>query len=124
MQVTQHGGAVPFESVNGEDLYYTKDQGLWKKPVRGGDEIRVGTPLFRNNFALTKRGIYFLQASPSSETPLHFQFLDFATHAVQTIAVIPGPVCDEISVSPDQRWLLFNKNDREGSELMLIENFH
>jgi hypothetical protein len=50
--------------------------------------------------------------------------LDFATHAIRTIATVPGPVGDEVSVSPDEQWMLFSKVDRAGSELMIVENFH
>ncbi|HEY1212601.1 MAG TPA: hypothetical protein VGE93_03115, partial [Bryobacteraceae bacterium] len=124
-RVTRHGGFVAFESVDGQDLYYTREQeGLWKKPVRGGDENRVLASLLGNNFASAKRGVYFLEALPSSETTARLQFLDLTAQTVRTIAVVPGAVSDEISVSPDERWMLFNKNVREGSELMLIENFH
>lgn len=121
--VTKHGGDVAFESMDGEDLYYTKDQQLWKIPVRGGDETRVLTSLLNNNFAPAKRGVYFLEGTPS-DANLHVQFLSFATHIVQTIGMVPGPVVDEISVSPDERWLLFGTRRGAGSELMLIENFH
>jgi hypothetical protein len=37
--------------------------------------------------------------------------------------MVPGPSGDEISVSPDERWLLFGTIGGAGSELMLIENF-
>ena len=73
--------------------------------------------------ALSKRGIYFLEGTPS-DANLHVQFLSFATHIIQTIGMVPGPVVDEISVSPDERWLLFGTRRGAGSELMLIENFH
>ena len=122
MQVTQHGGYVAFESVDGKDLYYTKEQGLWKKPVPGGDERRVAASLVESNFAPAKRGIYFLENTASSETTVRVQFLDFATQTVRTLTTVPGPVGLEISVSPDERWMLFQRDDREGSELMLVEN--
>jgi Tol biopolymer transport system component/DNA-binding winged helix-turn-helix (wHTH) protein len=121
--VTKHGGGVAFESMDGEDLYYTKDQQLWKVPVRGGEETRVLASLLDNNFAPVKRGIYFLEGTPS-DANLRVQFLSFATHAIQTIGLVPGPSADEISVSPDERWLLFGTMSGGGSELMLIENFH
>jgi Tol biopolymer transport system component len=123
VQVTKHGGYVAFESADGEDLYYTKEQELWKMPVRRGDERRVSASLFRNNVAPAKSGIYFLEGPLSAETTVRLQFLDLATQAVKTIAVIPAPAGNEISVSPDERWMLFSKTDREGSELMIVENF-
>jgi Tol biopolymer transport system component/DNA-binding winged helix-turn-helix (wHTH) protein len=124
VQVTTNGGGVAFESVEGEDLYYTKEDGLWKMPVRGGGEIRVLESLLYQNFAPTKHGVYFLDGSPAFKTAPRLKLLDFTTHAIRTIATVPGPVGDEISVSPDEQWMLFFKTDRQGSELMLVENFH
>lgn len=122
MQVTQHGGYVAFESLDGQDLYYTKDQDLWKEPLRGGHESRVVASIIESNFAVAKRGIYFLENAASSESTVRVRFLDFATQAIRTVALVPGPVGLEMSVSPDERFLLFQKDDHEGSELMLVEN--
>jgi Tol biopolymer transport system component/DNA-binding winged helix-turn-helix (wHTH) protein len=125
VQVTKNGGFVAFESAEGDDLWYTKERELWKVPVRGGDESRVSASLFQNCFAPAKRGVYFLEDPPSSsEVTVRVQFLDLATKTIKTLAVIPAPTGAEISVSPDERWMLFDKSDREGSELMLIESFH
>ena len=124
VQVTTNGGGVAFESVDGEDLYYEKKDDLWKMPVRGGGETRVLESLLEQNFAPTKHGIYFLDGLPVLKTTSHLKLLDFTTHAIRTIATVPGLVGDEIDVSPDGRWMLFYKIDREGSELMIVENFH
>jgi Tol biopolymer transport system component len=124
VQVTTNGGGVAFESVNGEDLYYAKEDGLWKMPVRGGGETKVLGSLLWANFAPAKRGIYFLDGSPTFKAAPHLKLLDFTTHAIRTIAPVPGVVGDEISISPDEQWMLFDRKDREGSELMLVENFH
>jgi eukaryotic-like serine/threonine-protein kinase len=121
--VTKHGGSVAFESMDGEDLYYTKDQQLWKMPTRGGDETRVLASILDNNFAVARRGIYFLEGGPF-DANLRVRFLSFATHAIQTVGVVPGSVSEEISVSPDEHWLLFGRMGGAASELMLIENFH
>jgi Tol biopolymer transport system component/DNA-binding winged helix-turn-helix (wHTH) protein len=123
VSVTKHGGGVAFESIEGKDLYYTKDRQLWKVPVRGGEETRVLASLLDDNFAPAKRGIYFLAGAPS-DANLRVRLLSFATHAIQTIGVVPGSSGCEISVSPDERWLLSGTRGDTGTELMLIENFH
>jgi Tol biopolymer transport system component/DNA-binding winged helix-turn-helix (wHTH) protein len=125
VQVTRRGGYIAFESLSGEDLYYTKEHELWKTPVRGGDEVRVLKSPAEIYFAPAKRGIYFLEDTQSFDNTLSLKFLDYTTHAIKTIAAIPGPFADdEISVSPDEQWMLYGKTGRGGSELMLIENFH
>jgi Tol biopolymer transport system component/DNA-binding winged helix-turn-helix (wHTH) protein len=121
--VTKHGGGVAFESMDGNGLYYTKDQQLWKMPVRGGGETRVLASMLDANFAPANRGIYFLDGTPS-DANLSVRFLSFATNVIQTIGVVPNSSAGEISVSPDEHWLLFGRKGDSGSELMLIENFH
>ncbi|HEX4769363.1 MAG TPA: winged helix-turn-helix domain-containing protein [Bryobacteraceae bacterium] len=120
--VTKNGGGVAFESTDGKDLYYTKDQQLWKMPVAGGNETLVLPSMLDNNYAPVTRGIYFLRGTPT-DAMLQLQFLNFATHAIQNIGTVPGPSCDEISVSPDERWLLHGTTSGAGSQLMLIKNF-
>jgi hypothetical protein len=92
--------------------------------TRGGGEVRVLESIAENRFALGDRGVYFLN-SRSSDPSQSLKFLNFTTHAIKTIATVRGPIADdEISVSPDERWMLYGKMGGEGSELMLIENFH
>jgi hypothetical protein len=122
-QMTKHGGCVAFESMDGEALYYSKDQQLWKVPVRGGEETRVLASLLDNNFASSRRGIFFLEGA-RSDANVRVQFFSFATRLIQTVGKVPGPVSDEISISPDERWLLFGTMNGAGRELMLIDNFH
>lgn len=121
--VTKHGGGVAFESTDGKDLYYSKTRELWKVPVRGGDETLVSASMLDNNFAVVNRGIYFLDGAPFDGN-VSVRFLSFETNVIQTVGRVPGSSADEISVSPDEHWLLFGIKGDAGSELMLIENFH
>ena len=123
IQVTKRGGFVAFESADGHDLYYTKEQGLWKMPVQGGDEVMVLPSLIDSEFAPTKHGLYFVDGSGISDSSPHLQFLNFSSHAIETVATVPAPARTEISISRDEQWMLFNKFDNDASELMLIENF-
>jgi hypothetical protein len=76
------------------------------------------------NFAPAEHGLYFLEKSSASQSAFLVKRLDLATHEIRTIGVVPGPVGDEISVSPDEQWMLFYRADRQDSELMLVENFY
>jgi Tol biopolymer transport system component len=124
VQVTKNGGAIAFESADGKDLYYTTDlPGLWKMPVAGGREIKVLNSLEGANFVPTEHGLYFIEDQPLAENRFRLKLLDPASGSMKTMAVLPGPVGDEMSISPDEKWMLFLRPDREASELMLIENF-
>ena len=120
--VTRNGGGVAFESTDGEYVYYTTYQQLWRMPVRGGDETLVLPSMLDQNYAVVERGIYFLEGTASDAT-LRLQFFNFATHAVQNLGTVAGPSGDEISVSPDEQWLLYSTTSGAGSQLMLIQNF-
>lgn len=53
----------------------------------------------------------------------HLKLLDVKTHAIKTIAPVAGEVRDEIGISPDEQWMVYEKTMYAGSELMLVENF-
>jgi Tol biopolymer transport system component len=80
VQVTRSGGSFPFESVNGEELYYTNADSLWKMPVRGGSESRVLESLLMSNFVLTKHGVFFVERSREPNVAAPLGLLDFGTH--------------------------------------------
>jgi eukaryotic-like serine/threonine-protein kinase len=124
-QITHNGGAGPVESFDGNTLYFAKETGvgsIWKMPVAGGPEEQLADSLFRTNFALTKRGIYYM-TSPSDKRTSVLMFYDFTTHNSTTILPIGMPEYG-LDVSPDGRYLAYDQLDDPGSVLMLVENFH
>jgi hypothetical protein len=123
-QVTKNGSFAAFESVDGRTIYYANISGLWAIPADGGREVRISESIYGDNFAPTAHGIYFIERSGDSATALTLKFLDYRTRVIRPVTTVIGPVGDEMSVSPDERWLLYGKMDRIGTELMLIENFH
>ena len=86
-------------------------------PVEGGDESEfLKSTGWR--FAPAQDGIYFVDSRDH-----HLRFFDFRTRAVKTIAALPDQLGSEIGISSDEQWMLFDRQDRLGSELMLVENF-
>jgi Tol biopolymer transport system component len=125
-QLTMNGGAAPKESVNGQWVYYWKQQGLWKTPSSGGEELRelerVGYQL---NFVVADKGIYFLD-QVKEMTKVTLFFFSFASRELTPLMEIsrfaaPWPL--GLAISPDQRCLLFHLWDRFDGDLMLVENF-
>jgi Tol biopolymer transport system component len=112
------------ESPDGKSIYYLKEDpssGLWKMPLRGGEESQVLPSVMWDAFSLVKEGIYFI---PEPQFPKSsIQFLSFVTGKVKTVAPMSGPYFGGFSVSPDGRFLLFSQLDDVGSDLMLVENF-
>lgn len=124
VQVTKHGGYVAFESLDGRFLYFAKDLGqtsLWRVPVGGGEETRILESVTGRAFTLGSKGVYFVELNTAGTSAV--QFLSFVTGKVTTIAVIHRPVGFGLSVSPDERFILYTQADQVGSNLMLVENF-
>ncbi|QNI37275.1 winged helix-turn-helix domain-containing protein [Edaphobacter albus] len=125
IQVTHNGGAMAIESQDGATLYFSKEAGtgsIWKMPISGGPEQQLTDSLFRTNFAVTKKGIYFMTA-PSIDGTSEIRFYSFVTGATTIIVPIGLPEYG-LAVSPDERYLVYDQLDDPASDLMLVDNFH
>jgi len=124
-QVTSNGGWVAFESADARYLYYAKTVGvgsLWRRSAAGGPEQEVAAPVLGNSLASSQRGIYFARP-PASGGGNVIELYSFATGQIQTVATTPRPVYWFLSVSPDQRFLLYSETAQPGSDLILVNNF-
>jgi hypothetical protein len=113
------------ESPDGRYLFYGKDQaGLWRLPLRGGEEEQVLPDVagWGSAFDLGKRGIYFIGRTNGSMGQ-KLAFLSFTTNRITPLATISQPVDLGLAVSPDERLVLYGQVDQVGSDLMLVENF-
>ncbi len=123
VQVTKRGGYVAFESLDSRFVYFSKDlwqTSIWRIPAGGGEETNIVKSA--TVFAVASKGIYFI--APHSDGSSTVQFHSFATGKVTTIAAIHRPVHWGLSVSPDERYLLYTQVDQSVGDLMLAENFH
>jgi hypothetical protein len=77
---------------------------------------------FGSAYALGKQGIYFI--SLQGGVGQHLAFLNFATGQVTSLADIPRPLFLGLTVSPDERILLYSQMDHVNCDLMLVEHFH
>ena len=121
-QVTRFGGYRALQSPDGVSLYYTKfssggfQTGLFRMPAQGGDETQVlDGPV--GGFGVTSKGVYF------QPNPRAIQFLDPLTGKVSTIAALDKPGPSTLSVSPDDRYVVWSQRDRINSDLMLVDGF-
>jgi Tol biopolymer transport system component len=126
-RVTWHGGIAATESRDGF-LYYSKDAdarlptSIWRVPVNGGAEEHVVDGLsYSLNFAVAERGIYFVASAEASDKS-SIDFFDFATSRRTTLVHFDKPFWWGMSLSPDEKSLLFPVVDRAGSDLMLVDS--
>jgi len=129
VQVTKHGGYVALESLDGKVVFFSKDvwlSSIWKVPVNGGKEEKVQESVLGQAFAVARKGIYFV--SPHFDGSSTIDFHSFESGKVTTIATIRSTATVFVagwgmSVSPDERDLLYTQFDQSSSNLMLVENF-
>jgi Tol biopolymer transport system component len=123
VQVTKNGGFMAFESADGKEIYYTKSRvsGLWKMPSDGGEESKILDSVFNRNFAITRRGIYYMEETNGG---MLLRFFDLRTRRISTIAPLGQISGVGLAVSPDEGSILYSQSDVLGSDLMLVENFH
>jgi Tol biopolymer transport system component len=124
-QVTHNGGNRAMESLDGKTLYFAKEVGngsIWKLPVAGGPEEKLADSLYRVNFSVTARGIYYM-TYPGDDGKSMLRFYSFATGNSTLILNIGIPEYG-LDVSPGGHYLAYAQLDAPGSVLMLVENFH
>jgi hypothetical protein len=122
------GGHLPLESRDGKTVYYCHDapeKGIWKVPAGGGKAAQVAGPYFPRlcGLAVTAEGLYYT-AAPDFRKQHSIRFVSFSTGESRPVVVSDGPLgALALSVSPDQRFVIYAQRDRAGRDLMLIENF-
>jgi Tol biopolymer transport system component len=122
VRVTDNGGSLPFESHDGKFVYYLKESGangLWRIPTGGGPEEQVlQSRVGNHNYAVARSGVYFIPAGGRT-----LQFLNPSTGETKTVARIGPQIGNGVSVSPDERRILYTRGALAGADLMLVENF-
>jgi Tol biopolymer transport system component/DNA-binding winged helix-turn-helix (wHTH) protein len=120
VQVTQNGGFDAFESLDGQTVYFSKFDraGIWSKPARGGSESVVVAKRpqigFWGNWAVTERGIYFLDFE--AEPKPSIDFYSFATRRVSSVLALekkPVRLQASLSATADGKTLYYTQYDRE-----------
>ena len=130
VQVTRNGGFVAAESRDGRTLYFTKggtDAGLWSMSVDGGEEKKiVNAPVGRNG-SVGARGVYYVLSPAADGEPYTLFFHDAAARQTSRPLPLQGSVrthpINVVTVSPDERWIVWAQRDLLDYDVMLVENF-
>ena len=126
VQVTQNGGFDAFESLDGQTVYFSRFDraGIWSKPARGGTESVVVARRpqigFWGNWAVTERGIYFLDFE--AEPKPSIDFYSFATRRISNVLGLekkPVRLQASMSATADGKTLYYTQYDRESMIKMM-----
>jgi Tol biopolymer transport system component len=98
---------------------------LWSRDIEGGEESALpGAPKisYLDAWTVTSRGVYFTAPQRGATTVFLY---DFATRVITAISALAKPPTPGgglgISVSADDRWLLYTQNGDAQSDIMLVE---
>jgi Tol biopolymer transport system component/serine/threonine protein kinase len=129
LQVTKsRGGEEAFESADGKYVYYAmlNAPGIWRVPSQGGEEVAVLEQTRENFWALTPKGICFIEMKAVNGPAI--EFYDFVTRRITLLHQFSKETLIDrfdtaLSVSPDGKWILYTKSDQADSNLMLVDNY-
>jgi eukaryotic-like serine/threonine-protein kinase len=132
IQVTRGGGNYAIETPDGKTLYYSRSVDGVGRVRRlslqtGEDAEVVHDEVIWWNWALSKSGIYYLfytarQTARAQPIEIRFQSFNGGSPVTLYRQTQAGAV-ESLTVSPDEKWLVFSKQPPWQSQLMLIENF-
>jgi len=113
VRVTRNGGFTAFESEDGK-LYYNKSDNetkLWRCNLDGTGETLVLNAVSDRAFVVTKDRIYYKRPHSGGGRALMVRYLSTGKEA--QISVIPNSDRLGLSLSPDNRYLIYPQVDRE-----------
>jgi len=130
-QITKRGGYSVKVSPDGKYLYYLKSSRegeLWRASAEGGQEELLIPDLRNRNFWVLPDGVYLLDPGVSEISPFsrgRARFYRFRTRKIEDLGFQTEKPIDHygICLSGDGKWLYYVQVDRNGSNVMLVENF-
>jgi eukaryotic-like serine/threonine-protein kinase len=135
-QITQDGGYTARESPDGKWLYFSKSEteAIFRRPLpKSGDaaiaetELVIGSPyrVQPGGWALTRKEVVFIDRTEHNRPPA-IRAYNLETKSVRLIASLSEVFADRsdigLSVSPDEKWILYSQLDRSGSNIILAES--
>jgi Tol biopolymer transport system component len=125
IQVTRDGGAVAFESPDGQHLFYTATIGfssLYRSNVDGSDGKEIANNVVGRGLAVTRDQIFYLHQEHPGLVAL--RSLPITGGKSGLITTFTRPMDLGLSISPDLRYALYSQVDHEGSTIMLVDQFY
>ena len=127
-QITKEGGTSVVASHDGEWLYYqaaTRDPSIYRiHPDGSGDAVAVAENVRFLGFDTTARGLWFLTNPTAVQRSGTFRMLRATDNKIIDVAtpdVVPVNV--GVTVSVDDRYILFTRGDTSGTDLLLVNGF-
>ena len=123
-QITRHGADSALVSLDSRTLYFQKEttEGIFAIPSAGGQERRLVDAVNNRSFAVTKSGIYYTRWRKGDRRN-QLCLLDLTTLKSRVLTVLDGSIDQGLTVSSDEKTVLYTRNKDSNLDLMLVENF-
>jgi Tol biopolymer transport system component len=124
VQVTKDGGYFGMESIDREHFYYSEssDTGpLHRINLKTGEDVEILQDVWPLCFAVSSQGVFYVPGIDDTQGVVNY--FDFRTGRSTTVASLNAPAGEGVTISPDERTLLFSQRDQIGSDLMLVNGF-
>jgi Tol biopolymer transport system component len=122
------GDGEPEESADGQYVFFRRERAIWRVPAAGGAEEKVIAPERDTRWTAYQpavAGLYYLELDRDERT-IALRFYGFANAKSRELVRLPVTDVSSVrsfNVSPDGRCLLYPAVDRDGTRLVLTENF-
>jgi Tol biopolymer transport system component len=126
-ELVRMGGAMPVESVDGKWVLFRSRRSIYRVAPEGGEPEEFIVPdqdMFWTNIEPTKNGVYY-PVWERSVRGMGVVFFDYATKKNTIVLRARGfdRSSGSFSVSPDGKFIVYAKVDRDQTSLVLIENY-
>jgi Tol biopolymer transport system component len=122
VQLTHNGGTNPTVAPTGSLVYFWRANKLWAVPAGGGPETLVLNSVSLFKYAVGAHGIYFVPLCGDTVCE-EIDYFDLSSRAAHRVLATDGRVGSGLTVSPDEKFLLYTRIEQTDSDLMLIEKF-
>ena len=128
VQVTKDGASTIQVAPDGEWIFYqaltpplfihrARPDGS-EASVVVSDDVRIGM------YAPTRLGLWFVTNPVAGQPAVALKRLNVADRTIREVATIDFvPIPVGLAISPDERYALVTRNDRNGSDLLLVNQF-
>jgi hypothetical protein len=128
VQLTTQGATNAKVSKDGQWIFYqglTPPLVLHRARIDGSDDtIVVGEDVRIGMFAPTDTGLWFVTNPIPGQQAVRLKRLDYADGTIRDIATVDFvPIPVGLAVSADERYAYLTRNDRNGSDLLLVNGF-
>jgi serine/threonine protein kinase len=126
-RITRDGALFHVLSADGGSLFYTKTEGtspLFQLPIDGGPERQVDDCVMSRALGVAREYVYFIGCDPR-QPDVPVTKMKVATGERRVVGRLErgSGLFMGLTVSPDERTILFARSVAQASDLMMIEGF-